>query len=113
MIRIHRLSLLVIALLLSALIGPPAHAQPIESSVGAYPLPAIVGMSGEEPFSEVATIVEHNSVDFKGTVFFEVRFKGEAVTVSGDGLTKFVKALRAHTKVRITIEPYQLQEITR
>lgn len=45
---IHRLWLLVIAALLAASLGPPAHAQPpMESSLGSRPLPTIVGMSGE------------------------------------------------------------------
>lgn len=111
-VRIHRLWLLVFALLFTALIGPPVRAQ--VSSIGTYPVEDPIAMSGTE-FSAVATVVEHETYDVRGVLFFELKFKGESVTVSADADTVFAKALRAHHrgKARITITSADLQEISR
>lgn len=114
-LRIHRLWLLVMALLLPLLIGPPTHAQPLESSLGTYPLPPIVGMSGEDPFSVVVTVDHHTTYDSRGIQFFELKTATGSVVVSADADTAFAKALTANAgkKVRVTVEPYVVQEIKR
>ena len=112
---IHRLWLLVLALLLAAVIGPPARAQDAESMLGRYPVVPAVAMTGEEPFTAVARVTQQNTVDFSGIEFFELRFPGEAILVSADADTAFAKALRAHIggRMRVTLDSADLQEITR
>jgi hypothetical protein len=47
--RMHRAWLLVIALLLALVIGPPVRAhQAAEGALGRYPVPGVVGMSGSK-----------------------------------------------------------------
>lgn len=114
-LRIHRLWLLVLALLLAMLIGPPAHAQPIESSLGTYPLPRVVGMSGDEPFSVVVTVDHHATYDSRGIQFFELKTQTGSVAISADADAAFAKVLTASAgkRVRVTVEPYTVREIAR
>lgn len=151
-LRIHRLWLLVMALLLPLLIGPPTHAQPLESSLGTYPLPPIVGMSGEsrlqpvltdfkhlwmadddgpislwgylvikdyfpggDSLSVVVTIDHHATYGTRGIQFFELKTQTGSVAISADVDTAFAKVLTASAgkKIRITVEPYAAQEISR
>lgn len=103
----------LLALVALAIAEP--RAQRRESNLGTYPVPDVVGMSGDEPFSAVATVVEHETYDVRGILFFELKFKGESITVSADADTAFAKALHAHhhRKARITIASAELQEIAR
>ena len=114
MIRIHRLWLLLIALAWAALIGPPAHAQSIESALGHYPVEDVVAMSGER-FEDVVRVDRHNSIDFRGSEFYELLSPKGSVSLATDPKTLIGQALRRFDgkRVRITIEPVELQELRR
>lgn len=115
MMRIHRYWLLAIAVALCAVIGPPATAQPpAEASLGfTDEIPPIVGMTGE---AFVIRILARDTFDFHGLRFFEIETSpGGRITVMADGDLAIAKALLrfADRKVRLTLEPIDLQRLER
>lgn len=113
MIRIHRLWLFVIAVALSVSVGPPTHTQHPEGAIGSLPAPAVVGMTGE---TFTVTVRQNDTVDVHGLFFFELDVKPAGrVTVMADRDLAIAKALQALAgqKVRLTLEPIELQHLER
>lgn len=65
--------------------------------------------------SFVVTVKQHDTYDFKGVQFFELRFSdGTAATVSVDGNVPFASVLRsAQGKQTLQLQPFTLREVSR
>lgn len=98
-------------LFLSAL---PKAQPPAEGSLGAYPLPPVVGMTGGSQ-SFTLTVKKHDTYDPRWIQFYELRFQdGSAVTISGDIDVPFIQTLlKAQGKQRLTLEAFTLSEVSR
>lgn len=112
MIRIHRSWLFVLAMLCALAVGPPSRAQQPEASIG-RDVPPIVGMSGE---SFVITVLPRSTFDFHGLRFYEVATAPLGrITITADGDLPLAHTLDkfAGKKLRLTLEPIELQQFER
>lgn len=116
MIRIHRVWLLVIAFLTSFAVAPSSQ-PPAEGSMGRSgdPFEHAVRMSGEPSSSFLVEIKQHETFDFRGVQFFELRFAGGgSATVSVDADVPIAQVLRdAKGKQRLTLEAFALSQVAR
>jgi len=119
-IPMHRLCLLVVAFLI-AFAAAPASQPPAESSLGRYPLPAVIGMSGFEPCQGVTLArgilryADHEADDPTGALSASV---GEAFSLvmprRAEWARYVVEARDADVKILLVrVEPRPLQKVGR
>lgn len=75
---------------------------------------AMTLLSASESFSAIAALDRHDTYDVRGIQFYELKLKGGNATIAADADTELARYLRsAGPKVRVTLEPYQVETITR